>query len=128
MADLIERASAINALQYVLDSPNYSKALGEILRIPTADTPQTDCNANQCVQRVEYIGDIEKKRCRTCRHFESEFHTPISSDGTYYPYVICTTKECHYESVDTPQTETHDLRTETHECVKQTDCGWAEPK
>lgn len=25
---------------------------------------------------------------------------------------------------DTPQTETHDLRTETHECVKQTDCGW----
>jgi hypothetical protein len=43
MADLIERASAINALQYVLDSPNYSKALGEILRIPTADAPQTDC-------------------------------------------------------------------------------------
>lgn len=42
MADLIERASAINALQYVLDSPNYSKALGEILRIPTADTPQTE--------------------------------------------------------------------------------------
>ena len=42
MADLIERASAINALQYVLDSPNYSKALGEILRIPTADAPQTD--------------------------------------------------------------------------------------
>ena len=25
---------------------------------------------------------------------------------------------------DTPQTETHDLRTETHECVEQTDCGW----
>jgi len=61
MADLIERASAINALQYVVDSPNYSKALGEILRIPTADTPQT---------------------------------------------------------------ETHDLRTETHECVDQTDCPW----
>lgn len=49
MADLIERASAINALQYVLDSPNYSKALGEILRIPTADTPQTDCD-HSCVQ------------------------------------------------------------------------------
>ena len=70
-----------------------------------ADTPQTERNANQCVQRVEYIGDIEKKRCRTCRHFDSEFHTPISSDGTYYPYVICTAKECHYESVDTPQTD-----------------------
>lgn len=73
--------------------------------IKQADTPQTDCNANQCAQRVEYIGDIEKKRCRTCKHFESEFHTPISSDGTYYPYVICTAKECHYESVDTPQTD-----------------------
>ena len=28
------------------------------------------------------------------------------------------------EIADTPQTETHDLRTETHECVEQTDCGW----
>ena len=27
-------------------------------------------------------------------------------------------------AADTPQTETHDLRTETHECVEQTDCGW----
>ena len=70
-----------------------------------ADTPQTDCNANQCVQRVEYIGDIEKKRCRTCKHFGSEFHTPISSNGTYYPYVICTAKECHYEPKDEPQTD-----------------------
>ncbi len=42
MADLIERASAINALQHVLDSPNYSKALGEILCIPTANTSQTE--------------------------------------------------------------------------------------
>ena len=25
---------------------------------------------------------------------------------------------------DTPQTDTHDLRTDTHECVNQTDCGW----
>jgi len=25
---------------------------------------------------------------------------------------------------DTQQTETHDLRTGTHACVKQTDCGW----
>ena len=55
MADLIERASAINALQYVLDSPNYSKALGEILRIPTADTPQTDC--------------VEDDKCFDCEDF-----------------------------------------------------------
>ena len=27
---------------------------------------------------------------------------------------------------DTPQTETHDLRTETHECVNQTDCEGCE--
>ena len=47
MVDLIERASAINALQYVLDSPNYSKALGEILRIPTADTPQTELHIDK---------------------------------------------------------------------------------
>lgn len=32
---------------------------------------------------------------------------------------------CNFiEKADTPQTETHDLRTETHECVKQTDCSW----
>ena len=28
------------------------------------------------------------------------------------------------EIADTPQTDTHDLRTDTHECVEQTDCGW----
>ena len=88
----------------------HEKAMEKAMR-DTADTPQTERNADQHVQRVEYVGDIEKKRCRTCRHFEGEFHTPISSDGTYYPYVICTAKECHYESVDTPQTE-------------QTDCAW----
>ena len=27
-------------------------------------------------------------------------------------------------TADTPQTDTHDLRTDTHECVNQTDCGW----
>ena len=28
------------------------------------------------------------------------------------------------EIADTPQTDTHDLRTDTHECVNQTDCSW----
>jgi len=28
------------------------------------------------------------------------------------------------DKADTSQTETHDLRTEAHECVKQTDCPW----
>lgn len=107
------------------------KALKELSDLYEADTPQTDCNANQCVQRVEYIGDIEKKRCRTCKHFESEFHTLISSDGTYYPYVICTAKECHYESVDTPQTDceryvvVNDEGERVYNCIGcQTDCGW----
>lgn len=29
-----------------------------------------------------------------------------------------------YKVADTPQTESLDLRTETHECVEQTDCSW----
>lgn len=68
-----------------------------------ADTPQTDCNANQCVQRVVYVENDGRSRCRNCEHFERMYETPISSDGTYYTYVICTAKECHYESTDTPQ-------------------------
>ena len=67
MADLIERASAINALQYVLDSPNYSKALCEILRIPTADTPQTDCDKciwNVCnYNKVDWDADTPQTDC-----------------------------------------------------------------
>lgn len=94
--------------EYSGDFNSATKELDKEIAEYRKEIEQTDCNANQCVQRVEYIGDIEKKHCRTCKHFESEFHTPISSDGTYYPYVICTAKECHYESVDTPQT----------------DCGW----
>ena len=44
MADLIERADAINAIRYVTDSPNYSKTLGELLRIPSVEQtePQTE--------------------------------------------------------------------------------------
>lgn len=73
-----------------------------------ADTPQTDCNTNQCVQRVEYVGNDEKSRCWTCKHFERMHETPISSDGSYYIYVVCTAKECNYEPKGEPQT----------------DCGW----
>jgi hypothetical protein len=72
-----------------------------------ADTPQTDYNTNQCVQRVEYVGNDEKSRCWTCKHFERMHETPISSDGSYYTYVVCTAKECNYEPKD-----------------EQTDCPW----
>lgn len=77
-------------------------------KIRQADTPQTDCNTNQCVQRVEYVGNDEKSRCWTCKHFERMHETPISSDGSYYIYVVCTAKECNYEPKGEPQT----------------DCGW----
>lgn len=77
MADLIERADAINALQYVLDSPNYSKALGEILRIPTADIPQT-----------------EQKDCLTCRYNSDEWDSPkcdscSKAHSNYEPQTDC---------------------------------------
>lgn len=74
MADLIERASAINALQYVLDSPNYSKALGEILRIPTADTPQTDCETCKHYGTVSVSCD----RCDKSTHSKYEPQTERS--------------------------------------------------
>ena len=59
-------------------------------------------NADQHVQRVEYVGNVE--RCRKCKHIESEHQTPIASDGKYYTYVVCTAKECNYELKDEPQT------------------------
>ena len=65
------------------------------------DEPQT--NADQHVQRVEYVGNV--KRCRKCKHIESEYQTPISSDGKYYTYVVCTVSECRFEPKDEPQTE-----------------------
>lgn len=56
----------------------------------------------------------------------------IRNDGGYFGTVA---DECYcYEEdergygtmnlADTPQTDTHDLRTDTHECVNQTDCSW----
>lgn len=71
--------------------------------IEPKDEPQT--NADQHVQRVEYVGNDEKSRCWTCKHFERMHETPISSDGSYYTYVVCTASECRYEPKDEPQTE-----------------------
>ena len=62
--------------------------------------PQT--NADQHVQRVEYVGNDEKSRCWTCKHFERMHETPISSDGSYYTYVVCMASECRYEPKDEP--------------------------
>ena len=76
MTDSIERASAIKALQYVLDSPNYSKALSYMLRIPTVDTSQT-----------------ERSACDTCYVYNSGIPCGVE------PSV------CKQEVADTPQTE-----------------------
>ena len=62
-------------------------------------------NAIQYIQRIEYVGNDEKSRCWTCKHFERMHETPISSDGSYYTYVVCTAKECKYEPKDEPQPE-----------------------
>ena len=73
--------------------------------IEQADTPQTDCNADQHVQHVEYVENNERSRCWNCEHFESMYETPISSDGTHYSYVTCNASECRYEPKTEPQTE-----------------------
>ena len=100
--------------------------------------PQT--NADQHVQRVEYVGNDEKSRCWTCKHFERMHETPISSDGSYYTYVVCTASECRYEPKDEPQTDCdkcqHRYDGTTEFCrtcgasnfqpkdEPQTDCAW----
>ena len=71
------------------------------INVRSKDEPQP--NADQHVQRIEYVGNDEKSRCWTCKHFERMHETPISSDGSYYTYVVCTAKECKYEPKDEPQ-------------------------
>ena len=90
-------------------------------------------NADQHIQRVEYVGNV--KRCRKCKHIESEHQTPISSDGKCYTYVVCTASECRYE----PQIDAEEVAKDINrrvEMVKkewnarhiedepQTDCSW----
>ncbi len=62
------------------------------------DTPQTEETCERCV----YVRGSQW--CQGCNG------TPKRWDGE--------------KIVDTPQTDTHDLRTDTHECVNQTDCSW----
>ena len=69
----------------------------------TADVPQT--NADQQVQRIEYVESVERSRCRKCKHFKREYETPVSSDGRYYTYITCLATKCVYEPKDEPQTD-----------------------
>lgn len=64
---------------------------------------KTQTNADQHVQRVEYVEKDEKSHCWECKYFERMHETPIASDGRYYTYVVCTAKECHYEPKTEPQ-------------------------
>ena len=72
------------------------------INVRSKDEPQT--NADQHIQRVEYVGNDGRCRCWKCKHFEGMHETPISSDGSYYTYVVCSAKECNYEPKDEPQT------------------------
>ena len=74
------------------------------INVRSKDEPQT--NADQHVQRVEYVGNDRRSRCWKCKHFERMHETPISSDGSYYTYVVCTASECRYEPKTEPQCET----------------------
>ena len=87
------------------DEPTISKMeqVDKDINVRSKDEPQP--NADQHVQRIEYVGNDEKSRCWTCKHFERMHETPISSDGSYYTYVVCTAKECKYEPKDEPQPE-----------------------
>ena len=75
----------------------------ERLRADRKTEPQP--NADQHVQRVEYVGNDGRCRCWKCKHFEEMHETPIASDGRYYTYVVCTASRCHYEPKDEPQAE-----------------------
>lgn len=53
MADLIERADAINAIRYVTDSPNYSKTLGELLHIPSVEQTEPSGYKMKPIEQTE---------------------------------------------------------------------------
>ena len=87
---------------------------------PTHDihTETHECvksNAEQHVQRIEYVESVERSRCRKCKHFGVEYETPISSDGRYYTYITCTASNCIYEPKGEPQMETTNLNENSNE-------------
>ena len=86
------------------------------------DEPQT--NADQHVQRVEYVGNDEKSRCWTCKHFERMHETPISSDGSYYTYVVCMASECRYEPKDEPQYDAEEVAKDINRRVDMVKKEW----
>lgn len=64
------------------------------------------------LEQTEPQTETQTDCCETCKH---------KNDGCYSEACgPCSMVNSNYE----PQTNTHDLRTDTHECVKQTDCSW----
>ena len=100
MADLIERADAINAIRYVIDSPNYSKTLGELLRIPTAEQtePQTER-----IKTLDYCDICNHKGCDNC--------IANSLDDYCVP--------SGYEPTTQTETQNSNLTFEKDECAKE---------
>jgi hypothetical protein len=76
--------------------------MGWLDRYDTADTPQTDL----LVKTPHKSRVSHENKCETCRDKDAYDEWQGSCD------------ECENGSMYTPQTETHDLRTDTHECVK----------
>lgn len=134
MSDLISRHDAINKCQERL----YESALNNVgceckadevfadiaqnrIKIWLNEVPaaEPETNVDQHVQRIEYVKNV--KRCRECKHFERMHETPVSSDGSYYTYVICTASKCQYEPKTEPNhVASFEKSTETKRCSKDT--------
>ena len=94
---------AIDALRKTEPTISKMEQVDKDINVRSKTEPQP--NADQHVQRVEYVGNDGRCRCWKCKHFEEMHETPIASDGRYYTYVVCTASRCHYEPKDEPQTE-----------------------
>ena len=70
MKDLIKREDAINAIQCVTDSPNFSKALGKLLRIPSAE--QTE-NSSDCLTCRYNSDEWDSPKCDGCSKAHSNY-------------------------------------------------------
>ncbi len=83
------------------ESKAIKKVIDEVEKyVEQAEQTEPQTNADQHIQRIEYVENAQ--RCRKCKHIESEYLTPIASDGCCYTYVICTASECKFEPKDEP--------------------------
>lgn len=70
----------------------------------------------------EQLKDAIEWACKYANEYKVDIDIHIDADGEVSVSVCPTYRD--RDIADTPQTETHDLHTDTHECVEQTDCSW----